>query len=299
LYDIELTNDNGYVVINKFYNNHFTKLDSNGNIQWQIITDTYTGGWTENMDITPCGNNEFIVSKTYGNSLGRNGLHIYKINISNHQIIWDTTYNLFLDIHCLSLNQVMGVEVSNTGDIVVWATSHINPAPYVGAKRGAILKLNAQGDSLWARYYEAPSITWSDDLQLNDLIIAPDGGYMGVGYQRFSNGKVMAWLFKTDANGTIGWPESSTPKNSYKAKVYPNPAHDYTTLQYNCRYVNMSYTISDMQGKSIVTKVLKTIEGLSTNEVLIDLGGLSPGNYQISIKTGTTILYTEKLIITK
>jgi len=293
LYDIELTDDNGYVVINKFINNYFTKLDSTGNIEWQIISDTYTGGWTVTMDITPCGNNEFIAAKTYGNSLEYNGLHVYKINISSHQIIWDTTYNLFHDVDCLSLHKVMGVEVSATGDIIVWATAHINPAPYVGAKRGAILKLNAQGDSLWAKYFDAPNITWSDDLQLNDLIITPDGGYMGVGYQRFNSGKVMAWLFKTDSNGTIGW-ESSIPLSVPSLKAYPNPATNYTTINIGKALNHESeIIIYNSVGQIVKTLILQKQQ----QEIEVNVQGFTAGLYFFELCAGDGVVGTGKFVV--
>ncbi len=82
-------------------------------------------------------------------------------------------------------------------------------------------------------------------------------------------------------------------------KLYPNPSINYTMLQYNCKYINMSYTISDIQGRILVNNSLETFGEISTNEVLINLNKLSPGNYQIIIKTNERILWTEKLIITQ
>ncbi len=82
-------------------------------------------------------------------------------------------------------------------------------------------------------------------------------------------------------------------------KLYPNPAHDYITLSYNCKFANMTYSIIDIQGKALITAALKTIEDMSNNEVLVDLSKLSMGTYQILIKSNNTILWSEKLIITK
>ena len=82
-------------------------------------------------------------------------------------------------------------------------------------------------------------------------------------------------------------------------KLYQNPAHDYITLSYNCRFANMTYSIIDIQGKTLITASLKTIEVMSSNEVLVDLSKLSMGSYQILIKSNNTTLWSEKLIITK
>ncbi len=82
-------------------------------------------------------------------------------------------------------------------------------------------------------------------------------------------------------------------------KLYPNPAIDYTTLKYNCKYENLNYTISDMQGKVLKNKSLKTISDIASNEVLINLGDLSSGSYQIIIKSNGLTLWSEKMIITE
>jgi len=82
-------------------------------------------------------------------------------------------------------------------------------------------------------------------------------------------------------------------------KLYPNPAHNYTTLQYNCRYANLSYSIYDTQGKALIYGKLKTMDDISLYEKLIDLSILSSGNYQIVIKSENRTIYTDKNIVTK
>jgi len=293
LYDIELADDGGYVMLNGYIYNQFTKLDSVGNIQWQIISDTYAGGWAVAGDIAPCGNNEFIVAKTFENSLGENGIHTYKINITNHQIIWDTTYNLFYNVQSVSLHQVLGVEVNQIGDIVVWATAHVVESK---GKRGAILKLNSQGDSLWAKYIVTDSITllW-DDLQLNDLIITDDGGFMGVGYQWFGNsGQVMAWLFKTDANGVIGWEKMVT--ELAEVKVYPNPAYDYINIEFKSPTKGaLDLTIYNSVGK--MAKSYQLSENREQNR--INISDLESGIYFCEITQNGEILGVQKIVIIK
>lgn len=82
-------------------------------------------------------------------------------------------------------------------------------------------------------------------------------------------------------------------------KVFPNPALDYVTLSYNCKLSNLSYTINDLQSRLIIKSELETIEGMNTNEVLINLSNLSPGTYQIIIRSNEVIEWIEKLIIAK
>ena len=92
---------------------------------------------------------------------------------------------------------------------------------------------------------------------------------------------------------------SSANSSKDEFKLYPNPALDYTTLSYNCRFENMTYSIVDINGRVLSSHQLETIEAAETNEVLIDLQSLSSGNYQIIIKTNDLTLWTEKLIITE
>lgn len=82
-------------------------------------------------------------------------------------------------------------------------------------------------------------------------------------------------------------------------KLYPNPSYDFTTLMYDCSYSNLTYIILDATGKQVKTDVLKTIEDLSFNEILIDLSGLSSGTYYFVVKTNKKSLFSEKLIITE
>ena len=87
--------------------------------------------------------------------------------------------------------------------------------------------------------------------------------------------------------------------NSTEYKLYPNPTNNYTTLSYNCRYSDMTYSIIDNTGRELIVNQLPTIEDVSSNEVLIDLSKLSNGVYQILIKTKGNLIWTEKLIVSE
>lgn len=118
LYDIELTDDGGYVFLNKYSYTKFTKTDSLGNIQWNSPASIYIGQ-AEAGDITPCRNNEFIVALPYKFQNQRYGINVYKINTLTQQVLWYTTYRLYYSVQCISLNQVMGVEINQSGEIIV------------------------------------------------------------------------------------------------------------------------------------------------------------------------------------
>jgi hypothetical protein len=52
---------------------------------------------------------------------------------------------------------------------------------------------------------------------------------MGVGYYAPHNSNMTAWMFKTDANGTIGFEKPVA--ELVEAKVFPNPAADFVTIE--------------------------------------------------------------------
>ena len=290
LYDIEITDDGGYVFINKYGKSKFTKTDSLGNILWYVQANNYTN-WAEASDITPCGNNEYIVALPYEYQSQKYGINAYKVNLNTQQILWDTTYYLYHSVQCISLNQVMGVEVNNSGDIIVWATSHVVEHPYGGGKRAAVLKLNSQGDSLWAKYYNSPNCTWDDELQINDLIITDDGGFMGVGYQFFYNtGKVMAWLFKTDANGTIGW--QSPPAEPSEVRAFPNPARDAVHIRLPAGLPTGTHiSVYNAVGQLVARKPVGKGQPIYT----LDLQGLKPGLYFFDLSAEGVVIGSGKL----
>ncbi len=155
------------------------------------------------------------------------------------------------------------------------------------------MKVNSQGDSLWANYYNSPNCTWDDELQLNDLIITNDGSFMGVGYQFFYNtGRVMAWLFKTDANGTLGW-NSSTPISEPILKVYPNPASTEITIQLTEKLKQEAeIIIYNSLGQIMTTMSLQKQQ----RKIKIDLRGIKEGAYFFKIISDVEIIGIGKFI---
>ncbi|RLD65462.1 MAG: hypothetical protein DRI84_06770 [Bacteroidetes bacterium] len=111
------------------------------------------------------------------------------------------------------------------------------------------------------------------------------------------------WVYDIPENGSRMATHSIADVNELEKdkefKLYPNPAREYTTLSYNCKYINLTYSISDIQGRVLRTEVLETIEDANSKEVLIDLAILSSGSYQITIRSNDLVLWTEKLIITE
>jgi hypothetical protein len=78
-------------------------------------------------------------------------------------------------------------------------------------------------------------------------------------------------------------------------KLYPNPAHDFITLQYNNagQYQNLAYSLNNQSGKMMLNREFNTKE----REVLIDLTGLKAGVYTLVIYGDNNIIETHKITI--
>jgi hypothetical protein len=221
IFDLELTND-GYVVLYKYYHAFFVRIDNNGNIIWQKqINSNMPYGQTAEISkhngSNYIGMIQFVKNNDPNNYLC--GLNVFEIDINNQQVLWDKTFTPYYSTECLSLHQAMGVEALPNGDIIVSGTAKNN------GYAGFILKLNTNGDSLWCKSYSyGPS--GNRNCQLNDLLLCDDGGFMGVGYYAPHNSNMTAWMFKTDANGVVGWESHEGRSNKAEVKICPNPSTD-------------------------------------------------------------------------
>ena len=87
----------------------------------------------------------------------------------------------------------------------------------------------------------------------------------------------------------------STDKVNSIFKLYPNPAHDYTGIQLKQSSANEqnSYTIYDIAGKMVATKVIGAVTAGQIERV--DLSDLKSGYYLLSLSVnGATA--TQKII---
>lgn len=82
-------------------------------------------------------------------------------------------------------------------------------------------------------------------------------------------------------------------------KVYPNPAKDLTTLEFNLKDSNnVNISIFDITGKETLKVATSKSYSQGTNNVKLDVSSLSPGTYICVIKTNSETL-SSNIIITK
>jgi hypothetical protein len=82
-----------------------------------------------------------------------------------------------------------------------------------------------------------------------------------------------------------GIKKTATTAPAIKMNVYPNPASDYTTLQFTLNKVSdVNIQVMNIQGKTVYSSVLgKQQEG--TQEIPLNTAGFSPGTYFVSVTT--------------
>ncbi len=287
LYDIELTPNGGYIFLNKDWGPIVIETDSLGNILWQKKINTLTVHATAS-DFSYAGNNSFVGAVKYlkTNSNSEFGLNIFKINLSNKTIMWQKKYNLYQTVECLGLHQAIGVETLSDGSIIVNGTVE----KYGADKIGFILKLNSDGDSLWTKTYNFS--TYNTGIhQLNDILICDDGGFLGVGFYKPPNGLV-AWIFKTDSNGVVGW-ESSPPLNSKKIKAWPNPASEFVNIEIKER-LKRDGDIIIYNSLGMKVKKVSVISGKTNYKIQVD--DLETGVYFYEIIGDEKIIGNGKFI---
>ncbi len=290
VFSLELAPNGGFSFINKYGGTNFILTDSLGNILWRTAANNLIGRATSG-DLKYVGNNCFVVSTPfmYNNDISNPlfGVNIFKINILNKQILWDKTFILYNNFDCISLHQAMGVETLPNGDIIVSGTADRYGHDAV------ILKLNSNGDSLWCKSYDFNPDPY--DCQLNDLIITDDGGFMGVGFWSDQSGPGWtAWMFKTDANGVIGWESHKPNGESEKFKVRPNPAREFVIIEYD----SPTKAVLDLTIYNSVGKMVKSYR-LSENQAQnrINISDMRSGIYFCKITKNGEILGVQKLII--
>jgi hypothetical protein len=188
------TNDGGYIFAGETWNEGnssdiwVSKLDSNGDIEWQ---KSY-GGWSYEYaySIQQTSDGGFIVA---GNTDFYNDMWILKL-ASNGDIEWQRAYGGGEDGFHEGANSI--IQTSDGGYIVAGGTNSFGD----GSTGAWILKLDSYGDIEWQRTYRGDAVTSARSIQQTS-----DGGYI-IGGGRSEGGSIFDyWVLKLDSYGDIEW----------------------------------------------------------------------------------------------
>ena len=132
-----------------------------------------------------------IVGET--DSLGVDSMEIWLIKIDvDGDTMWTRTYGGVDDDYCRSVKQT-----TDGGYIIAGSTQSF----IIGNIAAYIIKVNANGDTLWTKVLGGPNVDLLESVQQTT-----DGGYIFAGStSSFGAGSRDVWLIKTDANGDTLW----------------------------------------------------------------------------------------------
>lgn len=305
-YEFQQTNDGGFIIGGSSSSNDgdvsgnhggvdywVTKLDINGNLQWQKsyggssedelraleLTDDggyIIGGFVLSDDgdvIYSHPSYEYWVAKldAYGNiqwkkSLGGSGMEF----LSSIKQTADGGYVI-----------AGRTNTSNDGDVSGWHGC-------CGNSDAWIVKLSSLGDLLWQKCVGGTEYDYSNCIQ-----ITSDGGYILAGDTKSNDYDVYG-----NHNSSDYWIVKLSPHTfvneynfSHTLLIYPNPLTEYSVVTFdNSNKDKYKLLVIDITGK-----ILYEIDNIRDNYIKIDRNLLTAGVYFIEL-IGPTIYY-DKLIV--
>jgi hypothetical protein len=150
-----------------------------------------------------------------------------------------------------------------------------------------LLQMDENGVEQWYQQYTPPILYYS--LEVFDLEVCPDGGYVFGGYcLGIEPNKQMYWLVKTDACGDVEydgcWPVTSVmqePIAERNFSVYPNPAEDLITISLPSMHSESEYlsiSVRDIEGN-----LVHSFDRINRQtEINLDISKWSSGAYHIT-----------------
>jgi hypothetical protein len=156
-----------------------------------------------------------------------------------------------------------------------------------------LLQMDENGVEQWYQQYTPPIPYYS--LEVFDLEVCPDGGYVFGGYcLGIEPNKQMYWLVKTDACGDVEydgcWPVTSVlqePTAERNFSVYPNPAEDLITISLSSTQSESEYlsiSVRDIEGN-----LVHSFDRINRQtEINLDISKWSSGAYHITIVNSCT-----------
>lgn len=289
LFDIQIAPDSGYIFSNLLPGFNITKTNLLGEIQWQLKPNNDGHLAVSAIGLTSDSCAILVSPHVYNVIQGTPlfGVDICKIRLSDHAVLWNKKHNLFLSFECYTLHQAFTLQILPNDYIVIGGTSMVANSTTSNSHKGVLLKLNPDGDSLWARYYGYGK--FKDVGQFNDMVLTDDGGFMAVGtYLPIppGNATYSAWLVKMDSLGCdtpgchlIGVEELKI-KNE-KLEIFPNPFGEEMHIALPEEFIGGMLVLYDVQGCRAVETVVQ--EGYALESFVLQAGQLKPGVYLVEL----------------
>jgi hypothetical protein len=251
---------------------YLVRTDVNGN---QVWAHTYGGSNNEEGKfILANSDGTFTISaETNSNASADSNVQIMKLD-ANGGVIWNKIYG------GTDKDVAKTIRPTSDGGYIEAAISRsfgwINPEMW-------LLRLNANGDTLWTRRYGS----WDHD-HCYAAKQTSDGGFIAVGHQEDPNGIEHIQFVKTNSNGTLDPVGINELASNASFKIYPNPSNGLFSISASSQI--SSVNISDALGNLV--KVIKADDAL----LHIDIADKPKGAYLVTVRTATSA-YTRKIIL--
>lgn len=189
------------------------------------------------------------------------------------------------------------VEILPDGKYIACGTKPIsgNDSAY---RFGWIMKIDLDGTILWDRTYIAYE-RFGTHSYLYDIDVLANGDLLACGELRFTYNVGITpiqqgWILRLDSNGclidncVVGIDEPVSHYDSFQ--IYPNPATDRVTVKADFELTGGMVTVYEATGRVVITNVV------TQSQPTLDISGLQPGLYVISVEKGDITRRTRMMI---
>lgn len=210
--------------------------------------------------------------------------YVFKLN-SDWEEEWDVYVKDSLQAVPNNNQLTSAVELEDGSGYVV-AGNLIVGVPDSAYFSGVLAKISPQGELLWKRYYQH-LVSQKTRHYINDLAVAPDGGFIMVGEvcDTVNAPRQQGWLLKVDEHGCLvpdchlldGVSDLPSVSAAPEVLLYPNPAREQITLHIKGQRGGYRFRVVDLAGR-----VWQAFElPLSEGTVVLGLEGWPPGGYVV------------------
>ena len=203
---IQQTSDGGYIAAGISFSFGagsgdfwILKLDSTGNIEWQVTYGGSKKDYAKSIQQTSDGG-YIVEGQTYSFGSGWNDIWILKLS-SVGEIEWQRTYGGRSD------EQAWWIQQTNDGGYIAAGVSFSFGSGYSDFW---VLKLDSEGNIEWLQTYGG---RYNDGISV--IQETSDGGYVATGFTDFfSTGYSDIWILKLDSEGEMEWQRTYGGSNS-------------------------------------------------------------------------------------
>ncbi len=285
-------------------NRSLSKADKNGIIIWNTIIN-HQPNPANIAEISLLNDNTIIFGSVYWkqpiDSYTYLLLNITSIDRQTHTINWEKTFPN-IKVSSAWLNQeTIDIEITSSGNIAVGTVGvKYENIQFTADHRANILLLNPQGQELWSRYYTySDNSMGAENMQFNDMVVCPDGGFLFGGDRAHGALFLDAWLVKTDSMGysphayTVSIEQNELIIAKNKLSIYPNPATDNINLGFEqSPNEDMQLSIYNSAGQLVLSKQLNGY--VDTYRVNVEAFAL--GVYFVRLSSDNKILFSSKFV---